>query len=36
MKHYRSSTIQEIISKINGKFGYDIEKHIALQRIIDA
>jgi len=33
---YRPSTIQEIVSSINNKFGYDIDNHIALQRIIDA
>jgi hypothetical protein len=34
--NYKPWTIQQIISKINGRFGYDIEKHIAMQRIIDA
>jgi len=36
MTAYKPFTIQEIVSKITSKFGYDIDKHIALQRIIDA
>ena len=36
LSSYSSFTIQEIISEINSAFGYDISKHIALQRIIDA
>ena len=35
MTAWKRPTIQEIISNINRKFGYDIENHVALQRIID-
>ena len=33
---YKILTIQEIMFKINEKFGYDVNKHICMQRIIDA
>lgn len=36
IKKYEPLTIQDIIQQINSKYGYDIEKHIALQRIIDS
>jgi len=36
MGSYQPQTIQEIVSDINESFGYDIEKHVALQRIIDS
>jgi hypothetical protein len=36
MAKYDPYTIQEIIGMINNRYGYDMEKHLALQSIIDS
>lgn len=36
MSKYKPYSLQEVISMINDRFGYDMEKHVALQRVIDA
>ena len=33
---YDPYTVQEVISMINNRYGYDMQKHVALQRLIDA